>query len=39
LKRAGYNGYVSIEYEGREDCIDGIKTAFANLSKFLEELA
>ena len=24
LKRAGYDGYVSIEYEGAEDCIYGI---------------
>ena len=39
LKRAGYDGYLSIEYEGYEDCIEGIKTAFANLTKYLEELA
>lgn len=25
LKKAGYDGYVTIEYEGSEDCIDGIK--------------
>ena len=25
LRRAGYDGYVSIEYEGRGDCIDGIR--------------
>lgn len=39
LKRAGYDGYLSIEYEGYEDCIEGITTAFANLTKYLAELA
>ena len=39
LKRAGYDGYLSIEYEGYEDCIEGITTAFKNLTKFLAELA
>ena len=24
LKRAGYEGYLSIEYEGKDDCIEGI---------------
>ena len=24
LKRAGYDGYLTIEYEGADDCIDGI---------------
>ena len=24
LKRAGYDGYVTVEYEGREDCLAGI---------------
>lgn len=38
LKRAGYDGYLSIEYEGYEDCIEGIKTGFANLTKYLAEL-
>ena len=39
LKRAGYDGYLSIEYEGYEDCIEGITTGFKNLTKFLNELA
>ena len=39
LKRAGYDGYLSIEYEGYEDCIEGITTGFKNLTKFLAELA
>lgn len=39
LKRAGYNGYVSIEYEGAEDCINGIEKGKANLESFIEKLA
>jgi sugar phosphate isomerase/epimerase len=39
LKKAGYDGYLSIEYEGYEDCIEGITAGFKNLTKFLEELA
>lgn len=37
LKRAGYDGFVSLEYEGREDCIDGIKRSLANIKRFLDE--
>ena len=25
LEKAGYDGYLDIEYEGREDCIEGLK--------------
>ena len=39
LKRAGYDGFLSIEYEGSGDCIEGIKAGFANLTRFLAELA
>ena len=38
LKRAGYDGYVSLEFEGREDCIEGIARGLANIKKFLAEL-
>lgn len=31
LKKAGYDGYLSIEFEGSEDCIDGIARGFAYL--------
>ena len=31
LKRAGYDGYVSVEYEGEEDCIEGIAKGLNNL--------
>lgn len=35
LKRAGYDGYLSIEFEGSEDCIDGIARGFAHLKNIL----
>ena len=35
LKRAGYDGYVSVEYEGIEDCIAGITRAVANVKSFI----
>ena len=38
LKKNNYNGYLSIEYEGAEDCIDGITRAFNNLKRFVEEV-
>ena len=31
-----YNGYISIEFEGIENCIDGIEIGFDNLKKYLE---
>ena len=34
LKSAGYDGYLSVEYEGAHDCIDGIKWG----KEYLEEL-
>lgn len=38
LKRAGYDGFVSVEYEGTEDCIEGIQRGLANLKKFIETI-
>lgn len=38
LKRAGYDGYVSIEYEGVEDCICGIERGYKNLKRIIAEL-
>ena len=38
LKRAGYEGYVSIEYEGVEDCICGIERGLKNLKRILAEI-
>ena len=34
LKRAGYNGFVTVEYEGSEDCLSGIARGKANLEKY-----
>lgn len=36
LKRVGYDGYITIEYEGVEDCMTGIPRSLANLKKFIE---
>ncbi|MBO5453614.1 MAG: sugar phosphate isomerase/epimerase [Clostridia bacterium] len=38
LKRTGYDGFLSIEYEGAEDCFEGIRRGKENLEKFLEIL-
>ncbi len=38
LKKAGYDGYVSIEYEGAEDCIEGIAKGLANLKRYISEI-
>lgn len=34
LKNAGYDGYVSIEYEGSGDCTEGIRIGIENLKAF-----
>ena len=38
LKRAGYDGYCSIEFEGSEDCIEGIAKGFENLKAMLARI-
>ena len=38
LRRAGYDGFVSLEYEGREDCFAGISRGAENLRRYLAEL-
>ena len=35
LKKAGYDGFVSIEYEGSEDCIEGICRGLINLKRYI----
>jgi sugar phosphate isomerase/epimerase len=36
LKRAGYDGTVSLEFEGMEDPIVGITTGYENLKRYIE---
>lgn len=38
MKRAGYNGYLSIEFEGVEDCMLGITRSFENLKRYIDEI-
>ena len=37
LKRAGYDGYCSIEFEGMEDKLRGIEVGLKNLKRFIAE--
>ncbi len=36
LKDSGYDGYVSVEFEGLEDCVDGIKIGAQNLKNMID---
>ena len=38
LKKADYKGWISLEYEGAADCIDGIKKSLVNIKKYLSEV-
>ena len=38
LKAAGYDGIVSLEYEGSEDCLSGIARGLANVRQILTEI-
>ena len=38
LKKSGYDGYLSIEFEGLEDNIDGITIGLRNLKRYIEML-
>ena len=38
LKRAGYDGYVAIEFEGMEDCLQGVAIGFENLKRYVAEV-
>ena len=35
-KNSGYDGWVSIEFEGLENCLDGIEIGLENLKKMIE---
>lgn len=38
LKANGYNGYIGVEFEGLEDCIQGLSIGLANLRRYLAEI-
>ena len=38
LKQAGYDDYVSLEYEGMEDCMSAIARGLKNIRKYLSEI-
>lgn len=38
LKKGGYDGYCSIEFEGMEDVIEGISIGLDNLKRYLAEI-
>ncbi|MGI5893046.1 MAG: sugar phosphate isomerase/epimerase family protein [Candidatus Merdivicinus sp.] len=35
LKRAGYDGYIGVEFEGMEDCIQGLRIGLTNLRRYV----
>jgi len=39
LRNAGYNGYVSLEFEGMEDPILGVSVGFKNLQQYIRQLS
>lgn len=38
LKDAGYNGFLSLEFEGMEEVLEGISVGFENLRRYISEL-
>ena len=38
LKRAGYDGFITIEFEGMEDCIDGLSIGLDNLKRYVSQV-
>ena len=38
LKRAGYDGFVSLEFEGMEENIEALTIGLANLRRFISEI-
>lgn len=38
IKNSGYDGWVSVEFEGLENCLDGIETGFENLKNMIDLL-
>lgn len=38
MKNTGYNGVISIEFEGMEEAIRGITVGFKNLKRYVSEV-
>ena len=38
IKATGYDGFISLEYEGAEDCITGIARGLENVKRILAEI-
>lgn len=38
LRRAGYDGYVAIEFEGMEDCLLALEAGRENLERYLKDI-
>ncbi|UAL50183.1 hypothetical protein [Metabacillus dongyingensis] len=38
IRKSGYSRYLSIEFEGLEDCRYGKKTSLGNVKKILQEI-
>ena len=38
LKRANYDGWISLEFEGMEDCITGCRVGLDNLRRMCNEV-
>ena len=38
FKRSGYDGYIGVEFEGMEDCIQGLSIGLANLRRYVAEV-
>lgn len=38
VKASGYDGFLSIEYEGMEDCLNGTRIAFDNVLRIWDEV-
>ena len=38
LKRSGYEGFVSIEFEGMEDNLDALRISAGNLKRMLSDI-
>ncbi len=36
IKASGYDGFISVEFEGMENCLDGIEIGLANLRKMID---